>query len=415
MTINYYLDNRSNNTEKCIILYLRGLGKTLKFNTAEKINPKHWNSTKQSVKRTYTGHPELNSYLNTLKEKVKRNLRLLNVENDLVTFDMVKDQVNNILKFQKPVDSNKAFYKAFDQFLLVRENESRHRTIQKFNTLLDHLKNFEKKNNYKLSFDKFNLQFYEKFTAYLVKDLKHSNNTVGKYISSLKTFLRWTVERGLNTHLDFTKYKVPNEKADIIVLSENEFMKLYTLDLSDNKSLAKVRDVFCFQCLTGQRFSDIESLKREDIKDNSWYLHTYKTKDIIEIPLTPLAKEILKRYISSPQPLPVISQQKTNDYLKELCALAEINDTITQVRYRGNERIEVKKRKYEFITTHTARRTFVTISLEKGMKPETIMEITGHTNYKTFRKYVKITSKVKHLEMNKFWKKPAHLKLIKNA
>ena len=157
-------------------------------------------------------------------------------------------------------------------------------------------------------------------------------------------------------------------RKQIIVLTENEFMKLYTLDLSDNKSLSKVRDVFCFQCLTGQRFSDIASLNRDDIKDNSWYLHTYKTRDIIEIPLTPLAKEILNRYKLNSQPLPVISQQKTNDYLKELCAIAELNDSITLVRYRGSERVEYKKPKYEFITTHTARRTFVTISLRSILR-----------------------------------------------
>jgi integrase len=173
--------------------------------------------------------------------------------------------------------------------------------------------------------------------------------------------------------------------------------------------------VFCFQCFTGQRFSDLESLTWDDIKNDSWYLHTYKTKDIIEIPLSQFAKEILKRYKSEPKPLPIISHQKTNNNLKELCQMAEIDEPITLVRYRGAERIERREPKYNLVTTHTARRTFVTISLEKGMRPETIMEITGHTSYKTFKKYIKITSKVKHIEMNKFWKKPSNLKLVKSA
>lgn len=169
---------------------------------------------------------------------------------------------------------------------------------------------------------------------------------------------------------------------------------------------------FLFQCFTGQRFSDIAEIKRDDIKNNSWYLHTYKTKDIIEIPLTELALEILDKYKANEKPLPIISHQKTNQLLKEVCKLAGIDEPITIVRYRGNQRIEINKPKYEFISTHTARRTFVTLSLEKGMKAETIMEITGHKNYKTFKKYLKITSKVKHNEMNKYWKKPALLKII---
>jgi integrase len=419
MTINFYLDTRSRQSEKNIILYIRGLGtKTLKFNTGEKIDPKHWDNSKQIVKRTYTGHPELNSYLIALKEKIKKRYRLLSLENELITYDMVRENVESLFQVKKPFDSKKLFYEAYKQFIEVKTNEKRHRTIQKYNTLLEHLKMFEKEKHYKLSFETINLQFYEKFTAYLMQDLEHSNNTIGKYISSLKTFLRWAVDRNINTHLDFIKFKVYNDKTDIVVLTEKELMNIYSFDfsnvkdLTNRKTLEKVRDVFCFQCFTGQRFSDIENLKRDDIKNDSWNLHTYKTKDIIEIPLTPLAKEILERYKNDPKPLPIISHQKTNILIKDVCRKAEINEPITLVRYRGHERIEAIKQKCDFITTHTARRTFVTISLEKGMKADTIMEITGHTSYKTFRKYVKITSKVKHQEMNKFWKKPCHLKLV---
>jgi integrase len=415
MTINFYLDTRSRQVEKNIILYLRGLGKTQKFNTGEKIEPKHWDTKKQIIKRTYAGHPELNSYLNALKEKIKKRIRLLYVEHDHITYEMIREQITSLFEVRKPVDSKKLFFNAYDQFLEARKHERRHRTIQKYETLLEHLKQFEKDKHYTLSFDKINQQFYEKFTAYLMQDLEHSNNTIGKYISSLKTFLHWAVDHSYNTHIDFAKFKVYNDKTDIVVLTEKELMNLYTLDLSDNNSLAKVRDVFLFQCFTGQRFSDIEGLKRDDIKNDSWYLHTYKTKDIIEIPLTPLAKEILNRYKDDDKPLPVISHQKTNNFIKDVCKEAKLYEPITLVRYRGNERIETKKPKYELITTHTARRTFVTLSLEKGMKADTIMEITGHTSYKTFRKYIKITSKVKHQEMNKFWKKPSNLKLIKSA
>ncbi len=420
MTINFYLDNRNELSEKNILIIIRGLGnkKKLWFNTGEKIDPKHWDNSKQIAKRTYTGHPELNSYLTALKEKIKKRYRLLSLENEIITFDMVRANVESLFQIKKPIDSKKLFSEAYKQFLEVKKIEKRFRTVQKYNTLLDHLTEFEKKKHYKLSFDKMNLQFFEKFTAYLMQDLEHSNNTVGKYISSLKTFLRWAVDRNINTHLDFIKFKVYSDKTDIVVLTEKELMTIYSLDFStipdieNRKTLEKVRDVFCFQCFTGQRFSDIENLKRDDIKNDSWLLHTYKTKDIIEIPLTPLAKEILERYKLNPQPLPVISHQKTNNLIKDVCRLAEITEPLTLVRYRGHERIEAIKQKCDFITTHTARRTFVTISLEKGMKADTIMEITGHTSYKTFRKYVKITSKVKHQEMNKFWKKPSHLKVI---
>lgn len=421
MTFNYYLDTRGKESEKTIRLFIRSENRTFKYSIGEKIDSKFWDVKKQLSKRSYIGHPELNSYLNSLKEKIKRRIRLISLESDILTNDMIKNEIENILTVKKPVDTKKIFLNSLGQFIEVKKNEKRDRTIQKYNTLIEHLKNFEKAKHYKLSFDKINLQFFEKFTDYLMNDLKHSNNTIGKYISSLKTFLHWTVERGINTHLDFIKFKVFNDKTDIVVLTEDELMNIYYLDFNtvtiEDKNLSintliKVRDVFCFQALTGQRFSDIENLKRDDIKNDSWFLHTYKTKDIIEIPLTPLAKDILNRYKDNPKPLPVISHQKTNNIIKVICRLAKINEPITLVKYRGKERIEITKPKSDFITTHTARRTFVTISLEKGMKADTIMEITGHTSYKTFKKYIKITSKVKHLEMNKYWKKPSHLKVI---
>ena len=183
MTLNFYLDNRSKQTDKNILLYIRGLGKTLKFNTKEKINPNDWDASKQKAKRTYTGHPELNSYLNTLKERIKRQIRILNAENDLITFDMIRREVESIFNISRPIDTKKQFEEAFNRFLEVMKNERRPRTIQKFETLLSHLKEFEKTKHYKLSFEKITPLFYEKFIAYLMNDLKHSNNTVGKYIS----------------------------------------------------------------------------------------------------------------------------------------------------------------------------------------------------------------------------------------
>lgn len=415
MTFNFYLRESEQGTNKTIRLFVRTENKTFRYSTGEKIDPKHWDNSKQLAKRSYIGHPELNSYLNTLKEKIKRRLRILSLENDFLTNDMIKNEIENIFLIKKPIDSKKVFWESLNQFIESRKIEKRFRTVQKYQTLLTHLEDFEKAKHFQITFEKIDLEFYERFTAYLIKDLQHSNNTIGKYISSLKTFLNWAAEKNYNTKNDFRKFKVHNEKSDIIALSEAELMKIYTHDFSDNKTLAKVRDVFCFQCFTGQRFSDIENLKRDDIKNDTWYLHTYKTKDIIEIPLSPLAKEILNKYNADEKPLPIISQQKTNDFIKDVCKTAEINDPITLVKYSGAKRIDKTQPKYDFVTTHTARRTFVTLSLEKGMRPETIMEITGHQSYKTFRKYIKITSKVKHQEMNKYWKKTSHLKLIKTA
>ena len=174
----------------------------------------------------------------------------------------------------------------------------------------------------------------------------------------------------------------------------------------DNERLARVRDLFVFQCFTGVRYSDIENLSWNDIKNSTWSLRTQKTKDIIQIPLSSYALSILARYKEWDVPLPVISNQKMNKYLKELCKIAKINDKIKVVQYRGNERIEKTFKKYEVIGSHTARRTFISLSLRKGMKPDVIMAITGHKTYRMMQKYLKIADEHKREEMDKVWGPP---------
>jgi len=180
-------------------------------------------------------------------------------------------------------------------------------------------------------------------------------------------------------------------------------MKLYHYDFTGNKTFEKVRDIFCFGCFTGQRFSDIANLQRSDIKGSVWQLRTAKTKDSLEIPLNRYAIEILGKYKDQDMILPVISNQKTNFYIKQICKALGFNDIIKQTMYRGAERVVFTEPKYEYISMHTARRTFVTLALQKGMLQEVIMEITGHKDYKTFRKYVKITSKEKYTQMKAIW------------
>jgi integrase len=408
-TFKYFLRDTKAEKETPLVLIISA-GKKIKVPTGESIHPKHWNHAEQKVKRSLTGFSDINTNLKSLVEKAESAYRKFRAQGIEPTGQQIRDaikpdQQDNVIN---PVE---LFKEAYQTFLDLYETTKRPNTRRKFKTLELHLTNFSTSKKFSLTFEAITLRFYEQLTTYLVKDLEHTNNTVGKVVMNLKTFLKWATERGYNSNLAYVKFKVPNEKADIIYLSEDELMKIYNLDLANNKTLARVRDVFCFGCFTGQRFSDVAGLKREDIKSDTWYLRTQKTKDVIEVPLNGYALEILDRYKDKDIPLPAISNQKTNTYLKDIGELAKIDDTVTQIRFRGNERIETKQPKYKFITTHTARRTFVTLWLEKGGRPETCMEITGHKDYKTFKKYIKITSKVKRVEMDQIWHKAPVIKV----
>ena len=103
--------------------------------------------------------------------------------------------------------------------------------------------------------------------------------------------------------------------------------------------------------------------------------------------------------------MPIISQQKFNKYIKECCEEAEINTPITITRYIGQKRIDKTVPKYDLITRHTARKTFVTNSLVLGMKEMVVRNITVHKKEESFRRYVKIAEDLKRLEMENTWDK----------
>jgi integrase len=178
---------------------------------------------------------------------------------------------------------------------------------------------------------------------------------------------------------------------------------LYNFDLSENKKLAQVRDIFCFSCATGFRYSDLKQLKREHIKADEIILTIIKTGERLMVPLNPYSIGILSKYRQHHSPLPMISNQKLNDYVKELCLLAGINEPIEIVRSYGIKREAIIYPKHELISLHCGRKTFVTLSLEKGMSAEQVMACTGHRSYQSFKRYINITGKLKKTAMMKAW------------
>ena len=102
----------------------------------------------------------------------------------------------------------------------------------------------------------------------------------------------------------------------------------------------------------------------------------------------------------------MISNQNLNYYIKELCKLIGIDQLIEIVRFFGKKREVKTYPKHDLIHFHTARKTFVTLSLEKGMSAEEVMTISGHEDYKSFARYVKVTENRKKVVMLKAWGAP---------
>lgn len=406
MKVRFYLENNKAviAKERAIWCYVREYDETLALNTGERIKPELWDKRDQRANLRKTKDSilkgqlkSLNQYLNAFENKIVDIGRQVRMKDFSAKFSVISDEIKK--QFDK---RDTSIFSIYDEFIKIKKTSVSSDTLQKYKRMRSLLQDFEKSSRSKLNFEKITPLFFDKFYSFLIDEKQLLNNTAHKNIQFLKTFLIWCNTNGFTNNKSYTTFKSKSEKNEVIFLTEDELMSLYTLEIESDR-LQRVRDLFVFQCFTGVRYSDLENLKREDIAGPTWKLRTQKTRDIIEIPLNGYALSILEKYREWPTPIPVISNQKFNKYIKELCKVAKINTPVKVVQYKGNQRIENTYKKYEVIGSHTARRTFISLSLQKGMSAEVIMSITGHTTYRMMQKYLKIADKQKRDEMDKVW------------
>ena len=390
--------------------------KRIEFTTGYRIDAAKWDSDKQRVRNGCSNKlkqpaSEINASLLGYYTEVQEIFKKFEVEEIMPTPEQIKEAFNALHKPIEEVKQRKstpnAFYKAFDEFVrdCGRQNDWTDSTYEKFAAVKNHLMNFRDG----LTFDFFDEKGLNDYVTYLrdVKDMR--NSTIGKQLSFLKWFLRWAFKKGLhqNNAYDSYKPKLKNTQKKIIFLTWEELNKLREFEIPAAKqALDRVRDVFLFQCFTGLRYSDVFNLRRSDIKGDHIEVTTVKTSDSLIIELNKHSKAILDKYkdvaFEDDKVLPVITNQKMNDYLKELAELAGIDEPVRQTYYRGNERIDEVTPKYALLGTHAGRRTFICNALALGIPPQVVMKWTGHSDYKAMKPYIDIADDIKANAMSKF-------------
>ena len=390
--------------------------KRIEFTTGYRIDAAKWDSDKQRVRNGCTNKlkqsaSEINDSLLGYYTEVQEIFKKFEVEEIMPTPEQIKEAFNALHKPIEEVKPRKstpnAFYKVFDEFVrdCGRQNDWTDSTYEKFAAVKNHLMNFRDG----LTFDFFDEKGLNDYVTYLrdVKEMR--NSTIGKQLSFLKWFLRWAFKKGLhqNNAYDSYKPKLKSTQKKIIFLTWEELNKLREFEIPAAKqALDRVRDVFLFQCFTGLRYSDVFNLRRSDIKGDYIEVTTVKTSDSLIIELNKHSKAILDKYkdvsFEDDKVLPVITNQKMNDYLKELAELAGIDEPVRQTYYRGNERIDEVTPKYALLGTHAGRRTFICNALALGIPPQVVMKWTGHSDYKAMKPYIDIADDIKANAMSKF-------------
>lgn len=281
-------------------------------------------------------------------------------------------------------------------------------TYKKMATVRQHLVNYA---GVRVSYEDLNERGMRGFVDYLLSDGKR-NRTTEKYIKTLRWFLRWADRKCLSGGLADTEYKPHLKSVDkrVIFLTWSELMQVWEHEFGPGEAhLSRVRDRFCFSCFTGLRFSDVASLLKTQVQEDAIVVVTKKTDDTLRIELNKYSREIIRRShahnTNCNTLFPRISAQRFNDYIKEVGRLCGLDSEITEVYYQGGTRLVETHKKYELLSSHCGRRTFICNALTLGIPPDVVMKWTGHSDYKAMRPYIDIADEAKKTAMALFDKK----------
>lgn len=395
------------------LVYRFGQNEKLAYSTLLKVAPPYWNAKKMRVREVVEclDRDTINNYLNKLQAVTEAYITSLKTHGKKITKDTIKQFLDS---YTNNFESSESKLHLFIIDFLAK-NKTRvnpqtgkiitYRACNEHERSYFYLKDFETKERkgIKLDFDDINSDFYEDFTKYLQK-IGLSVNTIGKRIKTLKVWLNDATEKGINTNMHYKSrsFKTPTEDVENIYLSNNELKALYEHEFN-NERLTRVRDLFLIGAFTGLRFSDFTTITENNIKNNTLRIEQQKTGKPVSIPLHPIVSEIWQKYNQS---LPErISNQKFNEYIKEVCKLAEIDSPEEKHITKGGMRVKHVYKKYELVSSHTARRSFATNLYLSGFPTLSIMQITGHKTETAFMKYIKVTSEQHADLLRKHWAK----------
>jgi integrase len=416
MKLKFYPDRAD---QKVSPLYARisYAGNTLKFYPGESVEVSHWDPKLQvaKVSKKYPQASELNNRLSNISASIHR--LFLQWQNEHPGFPYpdhseFKELLNRTLKESGNVKRD--FFGFFAEMIKRTEegkrvipNGSRKgkqfslNTIKAYKSTLLRVREFSQVSNRKVDFKTIDQQFYDGFISFLQKDRIDSkdrkvkglkNNAIGKHIKVIRLVMNEALANRLHDNMTFKarSFTVLTEQGrSPVYLTEFEIDSLYRAEMPNSK-LEKVRDMFIIGCKTGLRFSDLNQLKPEHFKGGFIHVTTQKTGEMVTIPEHAIVREIRSKYANVlPQ---AISNQKANEYLKEIFNMIQGYDVLVDVSYtKGGLTVKTQVPKAEMITTHTARRSFATNAVKAGVSTFLIMKITGHKSEKAFREYIKLS------------------------
>ena len=388
----YIRGNHVNKDGTCAVMIRLSLdGERISAGTTGiSIKPELWDGQRQQLKGRNTEVVQTNKKLGGIRDELLAIAEKLEFEGTLA-LDRVKavflgvdeeyDTIGKLLdKYIKNVKEQVGV-------CLSKTSLSKYELCKKRFTQM-----LEKKYHCKdMSLKELNPIVVQDYKNFLMTDVNMCNNTAVKTMKTFRTVILHGIKLGVIHKDPFVGVHFHMEKVDRGFLTDEEISAVMTKHF-DLPRLELVRDLFIFSCFTGLAYIDVKALTYDKIMrlaDVDWIISKrVKTVTPINVVLSDGAKRIIEKYKDYPKKkkghvFPVFSNQKTNQYLKEIATACGIDKELT---------------------FHMARHTFATLTLSKGVPIESVSRMLGHTNIRTTQIYAKITNKKIEHDMALFFK-----------
>lgn len=399
MKSSFHLKNPKGEKESLIYFsaYFKNEGKKLIYSTGETILPKEW-EFKNRMPNDLSGrttradnHRTINIQLNRYTDfYIKIINRYIHSEQE-ITVENIRNEFDK--EFKKTKTGSRDFFAVYDKFMTEKINDKTDKpnatsTIKRYEYNKKLLQDFEESEGVKLNFNQIDKKFYNTFINYCTNTKNHYTNTLSRNIGLFKTFMNWAVLNRYTYKLDFQEFKnIKKEITDEVALSKEQVVEIFNFDFSNNQKLERVKDLFVFGCFTGMRYSNYSKIKKNDIIDSHIKVRDVKdNRKQLNIPLNDYSSFLLKKYDYR---LPEISNQKFNVYIKEVIKIVGYTEYIKKTSKLGNEIVETVTPFYKRVSSHTARRSFITIMKTEKVPDKIIMGFTGHKSLEVFNQYYK--------------------------
>ena len=334
------------------------------FSTGVFINPDCWNVSKQKAYPPNKGNAQINTQLSLIKQEINQAFLFLQVQNKKFDVDDIYRQYKG-----ENLKQEKSILEMFQLHILKQEKligiSTTKVSLAKFYQTETHVKTFIKHQYKKSDFllKDMTMAFINEFEYYLKAEKLFKQNTIHKTLQRFKHIVKVAVGLDYLAKDPFILYKNKKPKKEIIFLSTEELHLLEKHNFASPR-LQQVADMFIFCCYTGLGYTEMATLKESNIQtgfdDNKWlHIRRQKTKKSYEVPLLSKASDILDKYRTEENLLPVVSNQRFNSYLKEIAEIVGID---------------------KILTHHIARKTFAsTILLFNNVPMEIVSELLGHS------------------------------------